>query len=140
MKFDLFSSIGVAIVGITIGFLVVNFLVPSLKDYSFKAIDTSANGKAADNGFNYADYDEPNNEVFNYDALNPTVEVYIGQCDEYDANGACRTTTTIESDVDNNEDDNEENDEEPELDENGEPIYNEEDEEENPDQENEENE
>ena len=94
MKFDLLSSVGVAIVGAIIGFIAINAIVPSLQDYPIKTIDPSTDG-----GYNYADYSEPNDEVFNYDALNPTVEVYIGECEEYDANGACKQVTTTDLDT-----------------------------------------
>ena len=38
------------------------------------------------------DLSEPNTEVFNYRALNPTVEVYI-DCTNYDASGSCVNNT-----------------------------------------------
>lgn len=88
MKFDLFSAIGVAIVGVCVGFFVTNMLVPEIKDFTFKTIDDAANAESA-NGYNYADVKSPDPEVFNYEALNPTVEVYVGECEEYDQNGEC---------------------------------------------------
>ena len=44
---------------------------------------------------------EPNVGIFNYKALNPTVEVYVGNCEEYNAVGECVDTNTeiIEEDV-----------------------------------------
>ena len=89
MKFNLISCIGVAIFGVVIGFLLINAIMPALQDFPIKTIQASADG-----GYNYATYDAPNAEVFNYDALNPTVEVYIGECESYDANGNCREITT----------------------------------------------
>ena len=103
MKFNLISSIGVAIFGVVIGFLVINAIMPALQDFPIKTIQASADGS-----YNYATYDAPNEEVFNYDALNPTVEVYIGECESYDANGNCREVTT-EVNTDGANSDNSEN-------------------------------
>ena len=112
MKLDLFTAIGVAIGGVIISFFVTNLLVPQLKDFEFMAIDKSANSAAASNDYNYADLNQPNNEIFNYDALNPTVEVYVGECEEYDANGNCVDSADNNNDYDNVEDENNENGEE----------------------------
>ena len=90
MKFDLYTSIGVAVIGV---------LVASLEDYKFTAIDDASNPNSS-NGYNYADLTQPSNEVFNYDALNPTVEVYVGECEAYDENGNCLEENP---DSDNNE-------------------------------------
>ena len=110
MKLDLFTSIGVAIVGVLIGFFVTNLIVQPIGDFSFQSVDDSANGDVAKNGYNYANLTEPNPEVFNYDALNPTVEVYVGECEEYDDNGECvedqeeADETTADDESDNNQD------------------------------------
>ena len=85
----MFTAIGVAIGGVLIAFFVTNLLIPELEPFSFMAIDKSANSTAAENDYDYANLSAPDNEVFNYDALNPTVEVYVGECEEYDANGNC---------------------------------------------------
>lgn len=49
---------------------------------------------------------EPNPEVFNSKAINPTVEVYVGRCEDWDKNGtiddaewqACNNTTEEDAD------------------------------------------
>ena len=87
MRLDMFTAIGVAIGGVIIAFFVTNLLFQEPEPYSVPIIDTSASS-TADN-FDYANLSEPDNEVFNYDALNPTVEVYVGECDEYDSDGNC---------------------------------------------------
>lgn len=50
-----------------------------------------------------SDVDEPDVESFNIDALNPTVEVYVGNCgpmEVWDANAkVCRSKTANDSDV-----------------------------------------
>ena len=112
MKLDLFTAIGVAIGGVLIAFFVTNLLMPQLEDFTFTAIDKSANSAAASAGYDYASLSQPNNEIFNYDALNPTVEVYVGECDEYDANGNCVDSSDNNNDYDNAEDENNENGEE----------------------------
>ena len=95
MKFDLYTSIGVAVVGIIVAFFVTNLFLPSLEDFKFTAIDDTSNANSSNN-YNYADLTEPSNEVFNYDALNPTVEVYVGECESYDENGNCLEEGTEE--------------------------------------------
>lgn len=85
MKTDLASSIGVAIVGIIIAYFLTNLLVvdpikQANTDVTVKSVDSSIGTELA----------EPDPEVFNYKALNPTVEVYVGNCEEYDsATGEC---------------------------------------------------
>lgn len=79
MKKDLFTSIAVAIIGVLIAFFVCNIFVGPIEDATVKEITTSVDTSLT----------EPNPEVFNYEALNPTVEVYVGDCAEYDANGEC---------------------------------------------------
>ena len=85
MKTDLASSIGVAIAGVVIAYLLCNLIVigpiqESQENATVKTIDSSIS----------IDLAEPNAEIFNYKALNPTVEVYVGNCEEYDeATGEC---------------------------------------------------
>ncbi len=80
MKTDLISSIGVAIVGAVIAYFVCNMFIGPLESFSFSALDSSSKISA--------DVEQPNVEVFNYKALNPTVEVYVGDCQEY-VDGEC---------------------------------------------------
>ena len=53
--------------------------LPELEDVSFNTI---ADGES----FALTD---PNADIFNARAVNPTVEVYVGNCDEKDENGEC---------------------------------------------------
>ncbi|MBQ3474325.1 hypothetical protein IJH24_02785 [Candidatus Saccharibacteria bacterium] len=96
MKTDLASAIGAAIVGLLIAFFVTNFFTGEIEDFSYKTVETTVN----------ADLGSPNPEVFNYRALNPTVEVYVGSCAEYNENGEC-----IEVYTDEDEEDEETNEE-----------------------------
>lgn len=79
MKADLTTSILAAIFGFVIAFVVCNFLVPGISDFSFKTLGTSIDASLA----------EPDANVFNYRAINPTVEVYVGDCAEYNEQGEC---------------------------------------------------
>ena len=82
MKTDLATSIGVAIAGILISYFMCNLFVGSIEDVSIKTVDSSFSTEII----------EPNPEVFNYRAINPTVEVYVGDsenCTEFDDDGEC---------------------------------------------------
>lgn len=82
MKTDLASSIGIAIAGVLIAYFVCNLFVGPIDDVTIKTVDSSFS----------TDIAEPNPEVFNYRAINPTVEVYVGNddnCTEFDDNGQC---------------------------------------------------
>ena len=79
MKTDLFTSITAAIAGVLIAFFVTNLFIGPIEDVSYPTVDTQVN----------ANLSTPDPEVFNYRALNPTVEVYVGECDEYNEFGEC---------------------------------------------------
>ena len=107
MKLDMFTAVGVAVGGVLIAFFVTNLLFHEPEPYSVPVIDTAASS-TADN-YDYANLSEPDNEVFNYDALNPTVEVYVGECDEYDADGNCVDHEDNNNDYNNAKDENVDN-------------------------------
>lgn len=79
MKKDLASSIGVAIVGAIIAYFICNLFIGPIEDVTLKTVDSSVS----------ADLVEPNPELFNYKALNPTVEVYVGNCSEFNSADEC---------------------------------------------------
>lgn len=68
MKQDISTSVVVGIIGIVVAYFAFSFILPAIDNVKFSVLnsDTSAN------------LEEPNKEVFNYRAVNPTVEVYIG--------------------------------------------------------------
>lgn len=72
MKSELFTAIGVAIAGVVISIVVTNLVTDSL--YPIAPVDV----KSIDGTVN-TDLVNPNPLVFNYRAINPTVEVYVGQ-------------------------------------------------------------
>ena len=78
MKSSLATAIATAIVGALIAYFGCNLFMGKIEDVSIKIIKTID-----------TDLSDPDPEVFNYKALNPTVEVYVGNCSEYDSNGRC---------------------------------------------------
>ncbi|MBR3256121.1 hypothetical protein IKG10_00390 [Candidatus Saccharibacteria bacterium] len=68
MKTDLISSIGIAIAGVLIAYFVCNLFIPEIEDYIVNEITNKVD----------ANLTKPDPEIFNYKALNPTVEVYVG--------------------------------------------------------------
>ena len=81
MKTDLISSIGVAVLGVIVSYFICNILVSTwtTDSYTVKTLESEVT----------ADITDPDSSVFNYRALNPTVEVYVGNCKEFDSNGQC---------------------------------------------------
>lgn len=79
MKKDLFTSIGTALLGAIIAYFVCNLFLGPIEDVSFQTIGSDVT----------VDIIEPSPEVFNYRALNPTVEVYVGDCQNFDEYGEC---------------------------------------------------
>lgn len=75
---DIFTVTFVASVGILLTFIACSFLLgdPDTRYLKHKTI-----GKIT------ADLTSPDPEVFNVDAINPTVEVYVGSCEDVDRNG-----------------------------------------------------
>ena len=79
MKADLATSVIAAIAGVIIAFFVTNIFTPAIGDVTFQVLDDSVDANLTD----------PDNEIFNYRSVNPTVEVYVGKCTEYDEEGKC---------------------------------------------------
>ncbi|MBR5621164.1 hypothetical protein IKW75_01620 [Candidatus Saccharibacteria bacterium] len=75
---DIFTVLAVATVGIVASFFLVNMLLgdPNEKSVTFKKIEVVD-----------ATLSVPDPEVFNSEAINPTVEVYVGDCVDMDQNG-----------------------------------------------------
>ena len=78
MKTDLLSSIGIAIAGTLIAYFVCNLFFGEIESYKVKTVDSTIS----------TDLAEPNPEVYNYKALDPTVEVYVGDCEGDECNEA----------------------------------------------------
>ena len=79
MKTDLTTAIITGIVGVLAAYFIANMVI--LKEPApvvIKALEEPASTSLA----------EPESSVFNYRALNPTVETYV-DCANYDASGSC---------------------------------------------------
>lgn len=86
MKTELITAIGAAVISVLVAFFVTNLFTGEIEDVTVKTVENTVSTDLAD----------PDPEVFNYNALNPTVEVYVGGCAEYDGNGQCIDKTTEE--------------------------------------------
>lgn len=75
---DIFTVLLVATIGIIASFFLVNTILgdPNEKSVTFKKIEVVDAGLAV-----------PDPEVFNAEAINPTVEVFVGDCVDRDQNG-----------------------------------------------------
>ncbi len=75
---DIFTVLVVATVGIIASFFLVNMILgdPDQKSVTFKKIEVVDSTLSV-----------PDPEVFNSEAINPTVEVYVGDCEDRDQNG-----------------------------------------------------
>ena len=92
---DIFTILIVATIGTIVAAVMCNMLLgdPNEKTVTFTTVSVVESSLA-----------EPDPEVFNPDAVNPTVEIYVGDCIDQDQDGqlseaelkACgRTETTI---------------------------------------------
>ena len=114
MKSDLATSIAVAIVGTIVAYFVCNMFIGGIDNVSIKTLDGSTSVRVAD----------PDIELFNYKALNPTVEVYIGDCATTDEYGECLDdASNIDGDAleNNQQEENDNTDQEKELEQDDEP-------------------
>lgn len=75
---DLITVILVAVIGLMVAFSLTNMLLgdPDLRSESFKMMDNMS-----------SELVEPDGEVFNQSAINPTIEVRVGDCLDHDQNG-----------------------------------------------------
>lgn len=96
MRTDLVTSVGLAIVGVLISFFIANTLMGEIESVSFQTIENPVSAEVA----------EPDPEIFNSQAINPTVEVCVGTCD---ANSS--DSSDEESDDENSENEEENPDE-----------------------------
>lgn len=87
MKTDLITSILAAVVGTVAAFFICNLIVPKIEDFTYKTLDSNLQYTLKD----------PNVEVFNYRAVNPTVEIVINRdgCTGSD----CETTVIIDNET-----------------------------------------
>jgi hypothetical protein len=67
---DITTVILIGVIGLVVSYILVNTLLPEMAVVSYKGIEPIDTVLA-----------EPDSEVFNIDAINPTLETYIGSCD-----------------------------------------------------------
>lgn len=93
MKNDLATAIVAAITGVLLAYFISNMVISKLAKSTdkVKTVDSSVSADLAD----------PDENVFNYKSLNPTVEVYVGNCTDINMYGECveENTDQIEQDV-----------------------------------------
>ena len=73
---DIFTVVLVASIGTILSFVVMNIFLKVPDSAEVKTIDVINAGLEA-----------PDPEMYNVDAINPTVEVYVGSCQDTDQNG-----------------------------------------------------
>lgn len=75
---DIITVVIIAVVGTIAAYFGVNMFLgnPADATYQFKIIEGVT-----------ATLEDPDPEVFNKDAINPTIEVYVGECEDVDQNG-----------------------------------------------------
>lgn len=99
MKKDLLTAIIASVVGVLISYFVTNMFFGELESVTIPSADPNLT----------VDLVEPSNEVFNYLAVNPTVEVYVGECAEYDdTSGECIKEKGTDMDTSTEDEENEE--------------------------------
>ena len=77
-KKDIISIVAVAVLGVVAAIVTVNSILGDINDKSvtFRSIDVVS-----------SDVGTPDPEVFNPRAINPTVDVYVGNCVDKNGNG-----------------------------------------------------
>ena len=74
---DIISIIGVAIFGFIASYFIVNMLMdPDSEVVTYKTVSPITN-----------EVNLPSKDMFNVNAINPTVEVYIGSCEDINQDG-----------------------------------------------------
>ena len=103
MKQDLATSIFAAVVGALVAYFVCGMFLPS-----FDELSVSITELANEESFTLA---EPDAENFNFRSVNPTVEVWVGDCKNLGDNGTCNdeiVTDNINNGQNNNQNQQEE--------------------------------
>lgn len=79
MNKDLLTATIAAILGVLIAFFITDYFLGPVESVTYTTVNSTVNTAVA----------EPDPEIFNYRALNPTVEVYVGGCAEYNQFNEC---------------------------------------------------
>ena len=103
MKQDLATSIFAAVVGALVAYFVCGMFLPS-----FDELSVSITELANEESFTLA---EPDAEIFNFRSVNPTVEVWVGDCKNLGDNGTCNDEIVTDN-INNGQNDNQNQQEE----------------------------
>lgn len=78
-KTDILTTAVIAILGVVISFVLCNYLLgdPDEEIVSFQSLSEVID----------PNIEEPNKEIFNPESINPTVEIFIGNCQDIDMDG-----------------------------------------------------
>lgn len=103
---DIFSLIMVASIGTLVAFFVCKAIMgdPDEAMTSFRTVNKVISASLA----------QPDSEIFNSTAINPTIEVYVGDCEDIDQNGILDQAELIACGRDQEEQNPEEGEESPE--------------------------
>lgn len=93
MKKDLATVVIAAIIGFIGAYFVTNLIYPAMDSVQVRTIDETIDSSVA----------MPSEDIFNFRAINPTVEVYVGQCKEYNSVGDCIDTGSSSEDEEGKE-------------------------------------
>lgn len=104
MKQDLVTSIFAAVVGALVAYFVCGMFLPN-----FDEMSVTISKLANEESFSLT---EPDSEIFNYRSVNPTVEVYVGDCKNMGDNGICNDEIVTDYNQNNQNNNQEEEDEE----------------------------
>ena len=78
MKTDLATSVVLAVVGAVMGYIICDLFIGEIQPVTYTTIEEGVT----------VDLAMPNEDVFNFRSLNPTVEVYVGDEAENEENNA----------------------------------------------------
>lgn len=80
MKNDIIYCVSATIVGLVASYFITGMFAPAAEDFTFSNLN---------NPVTSTEIIEPDDSIFNVNAINPTVEVFVGNCVAYDINGNC---------------------------------------------------
>lgn len=84
MKKDIVTVCIAAIIGFVVAYFLTNLVYPTIDAVQVRTLGETVTSSIV----------MPSEDVFNFRSINPTVEVYVGQCKEYNANGDCIDSVT----------------------------------------------
>ena len=86
MKQDLATSVFAAVIGVLVAYFVCNMFLSDPEDVTFSTLSESESFALV----------TPDPEIFNVRSVNPTVEVYVGNCENLGENNTCNDEIVTE--------------------------------------------